>query len=77
MSSTAKIVWISIATVLGLAILARMIWGCFNKTAPIEDEENLKATKGLKETKVGEESEEEEDDEDDDEDEDQEGSNGK
>ena len=39
MSTKAKVVFISIAAVLAVAIIARMIWGCFHKDEE-EEEEN-------------------------------------
>ena len=40
LSTSGKIVFISVASVVGLAVVARMIWGCFHKSDAVEDEED-------------------------------------
>ena len=41
LSTSGKIVFISVAGVIGIAVIARMIWGCFHKSDAVEDDENV------------------------------------
>ena len=62
LSTSGKIVFISVAGVVGIAIIARIIWGCFHKSDAVEDEDedNEEKEKDLSEESDEDEEEDEE-----------------